>query len=97
MSPPLTLCVLLWPHDGRQDDLVDYEDQVLGLVAGHGGHLLQRVRAEVPTDGPYEVQVLQFPSQAALDAYLDDPARQALTAARHAAIARTEIQRVTVV
>ena len=34
---PLTLCVLLWPHEGREAELIAYEDQVLRQDRGHAG------------------------------------------------------------
>jgi uncharacterized protein (DUF1330 family) len=40
---------------------------------------------------PAEIQFLDFPSQAALDAYMADPRRTALAADRDRAVARTEI------
>ena len=40
---------------------------------------------------PAEIQFIDFPSQAALDAYMADPRRTALAADRDRAVARTEI------
>ena len=97
------LCVLLWPHEGMEAALVAYEDEVLVLVAEHGGTVLQRVRthpatdAEERTDAPFEVHVIRFPDQMALDAYLADPRRTAMADRRDAAIARTEVLPVDVV
>lgn len=93
----LTLCVLLTAVPGRERDLVDYEDRVLTLLPRHGGRLLQRVRRREGDGGPYEVHVIEFPSQSALDGYLADPDRVALGALRDAAIARTELVPVEVV
>lgn len=56
--------------------------------------MLQRVRATAtdPTGAqPFEVQVIEFPSPAALDAYLADDRRAALADRRDRAIARTEL------
>jgi uncharacterized protein (DUF1330 family) len=50
-----------------------------------------------PGDGPHEVHLLEFPSESALDAYLQDPARLALAEQRDAAIASTQLLRVSVV
>lgn len=53
-----------------------------GVQPGQGGG----------TDGqPAEIQFIDFPSQAALDAYMADPRRTALAADRDRAVARTEI------
>jgi hypothetical protein len=88
------LCVLLTAHPGCVADLAGYEDRVLALLPGHGARVVQRLWVEDPGDGPHEVHLLEFPSDAALDAYLADPARLALADQRDRAIARTEILRV---
>ena len=91
----VNLCVLLWATDGGHIDLVAYEDAVLALLPEHGARVLQRVRThDAPTDQPYEVHLLEFPSEQALDAYLGDPRRLAFASQRDRAIARTEILRV---
>ena len=96
----LNLCVLLWAHQGRETDLSAYEDQVLGLLAEHDGHVIQRART---VDGkgddskPTEVQLLRFASEAALDGYMHDDRRAALAGQREAAIAMTEVLRVQLV
>jgi uncharacterized protein (DUF1330 family) len=93
----VTLCVLLTAVPGREQALVEYEDQVLELFAAHGARLLQRVRSLDPSEAPYEVQILEFPSEDALDAYMQDPARAALADQRDQAIATTQVLRVDVV
>jgi hypothetical protein len=93
----VTLCVLLWARLGREQELADYEDRVLALLPDHGGCVLNRVR---PTGGaaePAEVHLLQFPDDAALEAYMVDERRTALARERELAIERTEILRVNVV
>jgi uncharacterized protein (DUF1330 family) len=93
----LTLCVLLTPRPGAQALLVEYEDQVLTLLERHGGRVLQRVRSVEGTDGPFEIHLLEVPSEDALAAYMDDPARLALATLREQAIAETQVLRVEVV
>jgi uncharacterized protein (DUF1330 family) len=91
----INLCVLLWANDGGHRELVDYEDAVLALLPDAGGRVVQRVRTQgEPTVQPYEVHLLEFPSEQALDAYMQDPRRLALHDRRDRAIARTEILRV---
>jgi len=93
----LTLCVLLWAHEGHEDAARDYEDLVLTLLPDHGGRVIQRARA-TDRNGrgePAEVQILRFPSQAALDGFMADSRRTALAAERDAAISRTEVLRVS--
>ncbi len=97
---PVSLCVLLWAKPGKESALSSYEDRVLGLLADHGGRVLQR--GSVLADGrdsghgelPAEVQFLEFPSEKALGDYMNDPRRVALTAERDAAIARTDVLRI---
>ena len=96
----VNLCVLLWAHEGRDADLSAYEDQVLGLLAEHDGHLIQRARTETRNgDGsePTEVQFLRFASEAALESYMNDARRTALAGQRDAAIAMTEVMRIQLV
>jgi uncharacterized protein (DUF1330 family) len=87
----LALCVLLWAHPGAEGALVAYEDRVLGLVAGHGGRVLQRARSNGADGQPLEVQLLEFPSAAALHDYMTDDRRLALAEDRDRAIARTQV------
>jgi uncharacterized protein (DUF1330 family) len=93
----LTLSVLLWAVDGKEADLVSYEDRVLSLLPGHGGRVVQRARRLTDDGGPYEVQTLEFISQAALDSFTSDPRRAALAPDRDAAIAQTQISVVELV
>jgi uncharacterized protein (DUF1330 family) len=93
----VTLLVQLWAVPGNEQLLVEYEDQVLQLLAPHGARVLQRVRAADADDGPLEVHILEFPAEGALDTYMADPERLALADLRERAIARTELVRVEVV
>ncbi len=93
----VTLCVMLWAAPGGEQHLVEYEDQVLGLLPAHGARLVMRVRNQAAATEPYEAHVIEFPSDAALDAYMADPTRAALSGLREQGIARTEVLRVDVV
>ena len=88
---PVTLCVLLWAREGQVDALVAYEDSVLPLIEDHGGHVVFRGRSSEQAEGPTEVHVLVYPSQDALDAYMHDERRVAMTAQREQAIARIDV------
>jgi uncharacterized protein (DUF1330 family) len=100
IDAPVTLCVLLWAVPGQETALGAYEDQVLALVTDHGGRVLQRGTVETSGNGdgigevPAEIQYLEFESAAAVDSYMKDPRRTALTAERDAAIARTDVHRI---
>jgi len=50
-----------------------YEDGVMPLQSEHGAVMERRLRT---TDGTTEIHVMRFPSQAAFDAYMNDPRRQ---------------------
>ena len=95
---PVVNCVLLWARPGMEAALSAYEDEVLCLVAEHGGRVLERgtVLPGSQHDGepPAEVQFLEMPSEASLDAYVNDPRRLAMAAERDAAIARTDLFRI---
>ena len=93
----VTLCVLLWARLGKDVELAAYEDAVLALLPDHRGRLLHRVRPVGGRDEPTEVQLLQFPSEAALDAFMADERRTARTDERDAAVDRAEVLRVNVV
>jgi uncharacterized protein (DUF1330 family) len=87
----VTLCVLLWARPDAGDALIAYEDRVLDLVSGHGGRVLQRARSNGANGRPLEIQLLEFPSAAALDDYMTDGRRLALSDERDRAIARTQV------
>jgi len=93
----LTLCVLLWPWPGAEGDLIAYEDSVLGLVPEYGGRVLQRARGSGTAGQPLEIQLLEFPSAQALDAFMADGRRQALAGERDRAISKTEVIEVQLV
>ena len=91
------VCLLLWAEPGAEAKLVDYEDRVLRLIEDHGGRVLQRARTDGREGAPLEIQILEYPSRDAFDAYLADGRRAALAADRDAAIARTEVLDVELV
>jgi uncharacterized protein (DUF1330 family) len=90
----VTLCVLLWAVEGEGHALVDYEDKVLALVVELGGRVIERVRGREHPEEPFEVQVLEFPSERVLDEFMHDERRQELLPERDLAVARTEVIRV---
>lgn len=86
-----TFYVFLWPHPGMDDALIAYEDAVLALVDEHGGHVVHRARTDGADGRPLEIQLFEWASPEAMDRYMTDPRRTALSADRELAIARTEI------
>ena len=97
MAEPLTLCVLLWAHPGAEEALTAYEDQVLALIPDYGGKVISRARSSGAGGYPREIQLLEFPSPQALDAYTADSRRQALAGDRDRAVARTEVIEVDLI
>ena len=79
---PVVNCVLLWARPGMSAALGAYEGKVLRLVSEYGGRVLHRgtVLPGSQHDGepPTEVQLLEMPSEASLDAYVNDPRRLAM-------------------
>jgi uncharacterized protein (DUF1330 family) len=85
------LCVLLWASPGKEEALSRYEDTVLALIPNHGGRVVSRVRRVGEGTGPLEVQVIHMPSEAAVQAYMQDPERLTLADIHREAVARTEL------
>lgn len=85
------LCCLLWAHEGEAAGLTAYEDRVLALLPEHGGQVVRRARGDGANGRPHEVQLYRFASQGALNAYLADPRRTALTGERDRVVMRTEL------
>jgi hypothetical protein len=94
---PLRLCVLIWEHAGRADDVSRFEDDVLRLLPEHGGQLVSRDTVVDRHEGdPLEVQSIGFTDEAAMSRYLQDPVRAELAHMhnRDAIIAKTQLLRV---
>ncbi len=89
-----TLVAMLWPLPGQEQLLVEYEDAVLALLPTYGCRVIERVRRTDDTDGPFEVQIIEYPDEEAVAAYMVDPARLALANVHARAIERTEVVRV---
>ncbi|QEO13096.1 hypothetical protein FLP10_00690 [Agromyces intestinalis] len=87
----LVLCCLLWAAPGHADDLSDYEDRVLSLLGDHDGAVVHRAIADGEDGRPNEVQIYRFGSRDALESYLSDPRRTAMSEERDRVIARTQL------
>jgi hypothetical protein len=87
-----TFAVLLWARPGLSAEASAYEDEVLPLLAEHGGELVQRLRSSTDdNDRPVEIQTIAFADDAAYAAYMADPRRTELAVERDRVIARTEL------
>jgi hypothetical protein len=91
------MCVLLWAQPDADDALIAYEDRVLALVPEHGGRVLNRARSRGADGQPLEIQLLEFPSAAALSGYMTDSRRVVLADDRDRAIAKTEVINVDLI
>jgi len=65
-----------------------YEDQVLPLLAEHGGRLQRRLRNE---SGISEGHIITYPSDAVAQLYRSDPRRVAATHLLEASLAKVEL------
>ena len=93
----MMLLVQLYAVPGNESLLIEYEDQVLRLLPRHAARLIQRLRSIDPRHGPLETHIIAFESEGALEHYMADPERLALSGLRDRAIARTEVTRVQTV
>ena len=73
---------------------MEYEDAVLALLPTYGCRVIERVRRTDDTDGPFEVQIIEYPDEEAIAAYMIDPARLALADSHARAVERTQVVRV---
>ncbi|NMO02836.1 hypothetical protein HH308_16610 [Gordonia sp. TBRC 11910] len=87
---------MLWAGPGNSAALTAYEDTVLALLPDHDAEVLSRVVGTGADGHPHEVQILRCASRSALDGYLADPRRTALSDERDRVIARTELFEVDV-
>ncbi len=71
-----------------------YEEHVLTIMRSHGGDVTKNQTLE--GDPRWDVlHEITFPSQAAFEAFLEDPARVALQAQRDACIQDTEVTKLS--
>lgn len=85
--------VSLWIHPGQEAAFEAFEREAAALMSRNGGRIDQAVRLDPDPagQGPFEVHVVSFPDQAAFEAYVADPATQALRARRGTIISRTVV------
>jgi hypothetical protein len=79
--PEITVvnCVLLWARPVWEAALSACEDKVLRLVGEHSGRVLERGTvlpgSQHDSEPPKEVQFLEMPSEASLEACVNEPRR----------------------
>ncbi|MGH9421894.1 MAG: DUF1330 domain-containing protein [Thermoanaerobaculia bacterium] len=83
---------LIFIRAGEEQRFLDFESQVLPLLAKHNGQLLYRARpsaaavVESTIGQPYEVHLISFGSRADFDSYAADPERQWLVPEKDASV-----------
>ena len=93
MDTRLTLVVMLFVHAGHECGFEEFESSAAEIMRRHGGAIERRIRcAGRPDSGePYEVHIVTFPDQQALDRYRQDPELQRLGELRARAIHHTVV------
>ncbi len=77
------LTQLIYLKEGQEDVFNQFEDIALPLIAKYNGQLLLRVRPgaaafiEHQIDKPYEIHLVQFPTQADFENFQQDETRKA--------------------
>lgn len=87
----LHVLALLYHSQSDVETFRAFETKALSIVNTHGGKL---VSAFVPQnaqnpDKPDEIHLIEFPDQAAFDAYRNDPKTMALSSERDAIVSNT--------
>jgi uncharacterized protein (DUF1330 family) len=78
----LYLTQLVYVHPGKEDVFHQFEDVAIPLISKHGGKLVLRLRPNPESvvsstvDVPYEVHIVQFDHEDALNRFLLDEERQ---------------------
>lgn len=87
----IRLTQLLFVKEGMEETFQTFEDGVLPLLARYGGRLLFRARLAVlhsELGSPYELHVVEFPSEAQFEAFAADEDRRRLLALKDASVER---------
>lgn len=82
--------VSLWIHPGQESAFEAFEREAAEVMAGHGGRIERAIRiVNGEGESPYEVHIVIFPSDSAVDSYRVDPKTQQLAQRRSGIIAKT--------
>jgi uncharacterized protein (DUF1330 family) len=81
----------LWIREGRVAEFEAYERNASRIMKRYGGFVERAVRLEdgTPSDQPFEVHFVSFPSRAMFDAYRADEELKALSHEREAVITKS--------
>ena len=94
MTKPVYLMISLWIREGAVPAFEAYEHKAACIMKKYGGSVVHVVRPYVvgaPSDEPFEVHLVRFPSHEMFEAYLSDSDLRALSSEREAAITETEV------
>ena len=73
---------LIYVKPGKEETFHEFEDMAIPMIAKHGGRLLLRLRpdesaiVEKNIGTPYEVHLVEFPSDKHLQDYMTDDVRK---------------------
>lgn len=82
--------VSLWIHPGQEEAFAAFEREAAAIMAGHGGRIERAIRIRGGEgESPYEVHIVTFPNDSAVDSYRADPKTQQLAQRRSGIIAKT--------
>ena len=94
MTKPVYLVVSLWIREGAVPAFEAYEHKVACIMKKYGGSVVHAVRpytVGTPSDQPFEVHLVRFPSHEMFEAYRSDADLRALSSEREAVITRTTV------
>ncbi|PSR53781.1 DUF1330 domain-containing protein [Adhaeribacter arboris] len=80
----LYLTLFLYLHEGEEATFLEYEDQVLPMLAKYKGELIYRIRPEITNfvqpsaEYPYEIHLISFSSAQDFENFRQDKERLAL-------------------
>lgn len=84
--------VSLWIHPGQELAFETFEREAAAIIASHGGRIERAIRIrEAAAESPYEVHIVVFPGESALESYRTDPKTAQLAERRSRIIAKTII------
>jgi uncharacterized protein (DUF1330 family) len=93
MSQPIVVVASLWVREGRVAEFEAYERKASRIMKRYGGVIERAVRVDAgtPSDRPFEVHFVSFPSQAMFDAYRADAELNTLSDEREAVITKSVV------
>jgi uncharacterized protein (DUF1330 family) len=94
MESPHLLVVVLYVNEGQEAAFAQFEAIAADIMRSHGGRIARAVRCAEVSSGaraPYEIHLVEFPSEEAFLGYRRDSRLAAHSGLRAQAICKTEI------